>query len=206
LHLPKLAAVGTLGSVSRVRRQGADAQHASGREHNIPAKASEPSLEPTQNLNLNLRLQERASAGRGPSSTSRSDPGTSDDSDLRRQRSPAAIGPAEQRRGVRQTRTELAGMVARRTRPIGNVAQGTTRIRGPREHATGGSVSSQTAPASDERHLHGPGPGSAAVLARAPFTAGGITQVLPLQPVGRLRTPAEQRHGRSAKSLRERLG
>ena len=36
-------------------------------------------------------------------------------------------------------------------------------------------------------------PGSAAELARAPSTAGGITQVLPLQPAGRLRAPAERR-------------
>ena len=62
LHLPKLAAVGTLGFVSRDERQGADAQHASGRELSMQAQAHGPS--PT--LTLELEVTGRVSTGHGP--------------------------------------------------------------------------------------------------------------------------------------------
>ena len=58
LHLPKLAALGTLGFVRQVERQArdSDSQHASGRKISLPVRACWQSPVQSQNLNLNSQL------------------------------------------------------------------------------------------------------------------------------------------------------
>jgi hypothetical protein len=84
----------------------------------------------------------------------------------------------------RQTDSDGAGRHGRQT----NTAD-------QRSHSGNNSDRRATGVRSNLRHLHGPGPSSPAVLARAPFTASRITVFLLLQPDGRLRASAERRQG-----------